>query len=211
MLQEQIDSTSIPCSYYAKTLNKAQRKYPVHDQELLAIATTLNEYRIYIERYASFIVITDHRPLIHIHTQPKIGRRHEPYASALSEHMGYMKIIYRKGSDNDSDALRRRENLEDLTEEFILDNPILKMKLDEYDAGSFERDLGDLRESLLEMTHLQCVQQLVKEISNDYSQDSSFNSNILHVGLIFDPNTGLYWIADKTYVPNTLTLTNKLI
>ena len=134
-----------------------------------------------------------------------------PLVSDFFPSMGYMKIIYRKGSDNDYTALSRREDLEDLTEEFILDNPILKMKLDEYDAGSFERDLGDLRESLLEMTHLQCVQQLVKEISNDYSQDSSFNSNILHVGLIFDPNTGLYWIADKTYVPNTLTLTNKLI
>ena len=116
---------------------------------------------------------------------------------------GYMKIIYRKGSDNDSDALSRREDLEDLTEEFILDNPSLKKKFDEYDAGSFERDLEDLRESLLEMTHLQCDQQLVKEISNGYSQDSSFNGNTLPARVIFDPNTGLYWIADKIYVPNT--------
>ncbi len=41
LLQEQNDGTLRPCSYYAKTLNKAQRKYPVYDQELLAIATAL--------------------------------------------------------------------------------------------------------------------------------------------------------------------------
>jgi hypothetical protein len=40
-----------------------------------------------------------------------------------------MKIVYRNGSDNDSAALSRREDLEDLTEESILDNPVLKNKL----------------------------------------------------------------------------------
>ena len=65
--------------------------------------------------------------------------------SVLSQYMGYMKIVYRKGSYNESDALSRREDLEDLTEESILDNPILKKKFDENDAGSFEGDLDDLR------------------------------------------------------------------
>ncbi len=48
LLQEQSDGTLKPCSYYAKNLNKAQRKYPVYDQELLAIVAALNEYRIYM-------------------------------------------------------------------------------------------------------------------------------------------------------------------
>ena len=61
-----------------KTLNKAQRKYPIYDQEVLAIAATLNEYRIYIELCSSFVVIMDHQPLVHIPTQPNIGRRHVP-------------------------------------------------------------------------------------------------------------------------------------
>jgi hypothetical protein len=81
LLQELPDGTLRPCSYYAKTLTKTQRKYPVYDQELLAIATTLNEYRIYIEGCSSFIVITDHGPLVHIPTQAKIGRRHVPWVS----------------------------------------------------------------------------------------------------------------------------------
>ena len=119
LLQEQPDGSLRPCSYYAKTLNKAQRKYPVYDQELLAIAAALNEYRIYIEGCANCVVITDHRPLIHIPTHPNIGRRHVPWVSVLSQYMGYMKIVYRKGSENDSDALSRREDIADLTEESI--------------------------------------------------------------------------------------------
>jgi hypothetical protein len=59
--------------------------------------------------------------------------------------MGYMKIIYRKGSENDSDALsRRREDLAKLTEESIIGNPVLRKKFEDYDAGIFEKELEDL-------------------------------------------------------------------
>jgi hypothetical protein len=67
--------------------------------------------------------------------------------------MGYMKIVYRKGSENDFDALNRREDLADSTEESII---ILEQKFEDYDAGIFEKELKDLRESLMKMTRLQC-------------------------------------------------------
>jgi hypothetical protein len=59
--------------------------------------------------------------------------------------MGYMQIVYRKESENDSDALSRREDLADLTEESIIDNPVLKSKIEDYDVGIFEIELEDLR------------------------------------------------------------------
>jgi hypothetical protein len=178
-------------------LNKAKRKYPVYDQELLATAAALNEYRIYIEGYSSFVVITDHRPLVHIPTQPNIGRRHVPWVSVLSQYMGYMKNLYRKGSKNDSNALSRREDLAELTEESIIDNPVLKNKFEDYDAKIVEKELGDLRESLTEMTHLQCDNQLITEFCNGYLQGSHFNGTTLPAGVTLDPNTGLCWITDK--------------
>ena len=95
MSQEHLDGTLRPCSYFAKTLNNAQLKYPVYDQELLAVAAALNEYRIYIEGYTRFIVLTDHRPLTHLPTQPSIGHMHVPWACVSSQYMGYMKIAYR--------------------------------------------------------------------------------------------------------------------
>jgi hypothetical protein len=172
LLQEQPDGSLRPCSYYAKTFNKAQRKYHVCDQELLATAAALNEYRIYIEGCSNFIVISDHQPLIYIPTQPSIGRRHFPWVSVLYQYMGYMKIVYRKASENDSNVLNRREDLADLTKEYIIDNPILKQKFEDYDAGIFFKELEDLRESLMEMTHFQCDDQLIKDICNGYLQDS---------------------------------------
>ena len=104
-------------------------------------------------------MITDHRPLIHIPTQPNIGRRHVPWVSVLSQYMGYMKIAYRKESENDSDALNRRVDLADLTEESVINNLILKQKFEDYDVGIFVKQLEDLRESLMEITHLQCDDQ----------------------------------------------------
>ena len=74
---------------------------------------------------------------------------------------GIYEIVYRKGSEIDSDALGRREDLADLTEESIIDNPILKQKFEYYDAGSFEKELEDLRGSLMEMTRLRCDDQLI--------------------------------------------------
>jgi hypothetical protein len=139
LLKEQPDGSLRPCSYYAKTLNKEQRKYSVYDQELLAIAAAIKECRIYIEGCSSSVGITDHRPLIRIPTQPNIGRRHVPWVSVWSQYMGYMKIVYRKGSKNDSDALSRREELADLTEESIIDNPSLKQKFEDYHAGNFSK------------------------------------------------------------------------
>jgi hypothetical protein len=55
--------------------------------------------------------------------------------------MGYMKIVSRKGSENDFDVLSRREDLADLTEESIIDNPVLKNKFEDYDVGIFFKEL----------------------------------------------------------------------
>ena len=91
-----------------------------------------------------------------------------------------MKIVYRKGSENDSDALSRREDLADLTEEsMIINNSVLKKMFEYYGAGIFKKELEDIRESLTEMTHLQCDNQFIKEIRNGYLQDSHFNGATL--------------------------------
>jgi hypothetical protein len=113
--------------------------------------------------------------------------------------------IDRKGSENDSDALCKREDLTELTEESIIDNPVLKTKFEDYDAGIFEKELEDLRESLTGMTHLRCDNRL------RYLQDSHFNGTTLPAGVTLDPNTGLYWITDNFFVPNIPTLKDRLI
>ncbi len=63
----------------------------------------------------------------------------------------------------------------------------------------------------MEMTHLQCDDLLIKEICSGYLQDSAFNGTTLPAGVILDPNSGLYWLTDKIFVPKVLTLKTKLI
>ena len=246
LLQEQADGTLRPCSYFAKTLNKAQRKYPIYDLELFAIAASLKEYRIYLEGCKSFQVITDHRPLVHLPDQTKIRRRHVPWIEFLSEYMGYMKIIYRKGEENDADPLSRRPDLEELTEEFIGNNPQLKKKFDEYDAGTYEKEFDTLRaelsslehhvstdthlysqlesyedqslnteitelgEMLSGMVHLQMDQTLLQSIRKSYEKDRNFNGSSVPAGAVRD-DSGLYWIADKIYVPNISSIKEQII
>ena len=59
------------------------------------------------------------------------------------------------------------------------------------------------------MTHLQCDNQLIKDIRNGYLQDSSFNGTNRPAGVTLDPNNGLYWITDKICIPNISALKEK--
>ena len=98
-----------------------------------------------------------------------------------------------------------------MTEESIIDNPVLKKKFEDYDAEIFEKELEDLRESLTEIMHLQCDNQLITEICNGCLQDSQINGTTLPAGVTLDPNTGLYWITDKNCVPNISILKDRII
>ena len=64
---------------------------------------------------------------------------------------GVNENYIKKGSENDSDALSRREDLVDITEVSIIDTPVLKQEFEDYDDGFFEKELEDLRESLMEI------------------------------------------------------------
>ena len=61
------------------------------------------------------------------------------------------------------------------------------------------------------MTHLQCEPSLVKSIVEGYSSDPSFNGVTLPAGVLLDETSGLYWIADKIYVPNSSSIRLHLI
>jgi hypothetical protein len=71
--------------------------------------------------------------------------------------MGYVNIVNRKGSEKDSDS--------NFSKESIIDNPILKQKFEDYNAGICKKELEGLRESLMERTHLPCDDHLIKDIS----------------------------------------------
>ena len=95
-----------PCAFMSKKMIPAERNYPVHEQELLAIICALKEWRHHLHG-KKFKVITDHHSLRYLHTQPHLSARQSRWCEYLSQ-FDY-EIQYMEGKQNVvADALSRR-------------------------------------------------------------------------------------------------------
>ena len=74
-----------------------RRKYPVHEQELLALVNFLRAHRSYLISRA-FIAFTDHKSLIYLQTQPFLSKRQAGWVEQLQEFN--FKIEYLPGQFN---------------------------------------------------------------------------------------------------------------
>ena len=81
-----------PCAFMSRKMNDAERNYPVHEQELLAIMHALREWRHYLHGN-KFIIsqITDHCSTYKHKTSCPVAR----YAGVSS----YSNLISRLGID----------------------------------------------------------------------------------------------------------------
>ena len=60
VLHQIIDGKPRPLAFFSKTLNPAQRHYPIYDKELLAIMLALAAYRHFLQNGPEFDIWTDH-------------------------------------------------------------------------------------------------------------------------------------------------------
>ena len=97
-----------PIAYLSKKMLDAETRYPVHEQELLAVVCALKEWRHYLHG-RPFTVLTDHHSLQYLQTQPHLSSRQVRWSEFLSEFE--FTIQYQKGKDNVvADALSRRQD-----------------------------------------------------------------------------------------------------
>src|SRR6266403_5338385 len=95
-----------PCAYISRKMNNHEVNYPVHEQELLAIIHALREWRHYLHG-SQFTVVTDHRSLQYLQTQPHLSARQVRWSEFLQQFD--FVVTYQAGKENHvADALSRR-------------------------------------------------------------------------------------------------------
>ena len=95
-----------PVAFLSKKMLPAETRYPVHEQELLAIIVACQTWRHYLHG-AHFRVLTDHRSLQYFQTQPMLSGRQARWKDILANFD--FVIEYVEGKSNVvADGLSRR-------------------------------------------------------------------------------------------------------
>lgn len=81
----------------SKKLSAAERNYPVHEQELLAVIQAIREWKCYLDGQ-KFTVLTDHKSLIYLQKQPHLSARQTRWLEFLSQFD--FEIKYKPGKMN---------------------------------------------------------------------------------------------------------------
>lgn len=101
--------TASPVAYESRTMNAAERNYPVHEQELLAVINALNKWRLLLLGMR-VNVMSDHHSLTTLLSQRNLSRRQARWLETLSQFD--LDFRYLKGEDNTvADALSRRDEV----------------------------------------------------------------------------------------------------
>ena len=95
-----------PIAFLSKKMLDAETRYPVHEQELLAIINALSNWRHYLSG-RKFTLLTDHNSLKHFKTQPLLSGRQSRWKDVIANFD--FDIEYIQGEKNVvADGLSRR-------------------------------------------------------------------------------------------------------
>ena len=189
LFQTDANGISRPVAFTSRKLQPAERNYPTHEQELLAVVHALKTWRYYLDG-SHFIVYTDHATLRHFPTQPKLTRRQARWMELLQEYDFDFK--YKRGVDNVvPDALSRRPDHH--AEEPVTPTPTLVLPLDpvalhsidiQLEPGVRQRLIEDYRDNpRLSLVYQSCLEG---SIPNGYA---------FHNGLLYYDRRGTVVLA----------------
>jgi hypothetical protein len=177
-----------PIAFMSKKMLPAERNYPVHEQEELAIVCALREWRHYLHG-TKFKVITDHRSLKFLQQQPHLSARQARWMEFLQEFD--FDIEYQQGKDNVvADALSRRVD---------------------HSAGTTANRRVD-SESLHAINETTWQSnELVAEIKSAYQQDETCKKILQDPSNGLTVKNGLIYKAQTVYIPDHKPLKSKLL
>ena len=96
-------------AYESRTMNGAEQRYGVGEQELLATVHYMRKWRCYLEGAHSFVVVADHNPNVFLRTKTELSRRQARWSELLQSYDFWWE--YRLGRTNLADSLSRIDGL----------------------------------------------------------------------------------------------------
>ncbi len=101
-------------AYQFKKLSESEKRYEVHDKELLVIVKALQDWRPYLtDTEKSIQIYTDHKNLRNFVIMKQLNQQQVCWAEQLVNYE--FQIHYKKGNENDeADALSRQSDHEEV-------------------------------------------------------------------------------------------------
>ncbi|GMF52218.1 unnamed protein product [Phytophthora fragariaefolia] len=143
LLQVDAEGRERVVSFQKRQLKAAEKNYPVHDKELLAMKYALAKFRVHLLGQKPFVIYTDHASLRTATSSPHLSQRMARWLSFFAEYN--FTVEYKPGKQNVlADALSRRPDYE-LAHLAYLESPLYELIRKAY-AG--DGDLAGLVEAL---------------------------------------------------------------
>jgi hypothetical protein len=182
--------TARPVAFDSMQLKGAEKNYPVHEKELLAIIRALKKWRSDLIG-SEFFVYTDHRTLENFNTQRDLSRRQLRWQEFLSQYD--FTIVYIPGEDNTvADALSR-----------VPPDAFPDEKLSETEWS---------RNSINAILSISTDENILKSIKEGYTVDpfcKKLITNGTSVHGVTERN-GLWYIGDRLLIPHFADLRENL-
>ncbi|GMF44027.1 unnamed protein product [Phytophthora fragariaefolia] len=143
LLQLDAEGRERVVSFQSRQFKAAEKNYPVHDKELLAMKYALVKFRVHLLGEKPFVIYTDHASLRTATSPPHLSQRMARWLSFFAEYN--FTVEYKPGKQNVlADALSRRPDYE-LAHMAYLESPLYELIREAYAGDS---DLAGLVESL---------------------------------------------------------------
>ncbi|XP_044714419.1 uncharacterized protein HRG_12017 [Hirsutella rhossiliensis] len=83
-LTQEVDGQRKPVALHSQKLSPAERNYPIHDKEMLAIIRCLEQWSAELRSCDNFVILTDHKNLEYFMTRQQLSERQARWAEYLS-------------------------------------------------------------------------------------------------------------------------------